>query len=96
MGSFYTVHATAGDPFEQFAGFEGLNPQDAQDIRIVVRLAATVRGRVLDAQTEEPITNFRAQIGAVDSFGRGRSSILLEATPSGIAAAGAHERRSEA
>ena len=69
MNSHYEVHATPGRPFEQYAGPGAVNPALTPEISIVVRLAGKLRGRVLDAGTEEPIKSFRADYGALSPFG---------------------------
>ena len=66
----YGVHATPSEPFESFPGFDAINPTATPEVTIVARLAAKLCGRVLDADTGEPINSFRAEYGAVKPFGR--------------------------
>ncbi len=65
----YRVHATPNRPFEKFAGFDAINPSETPEITIVVRQAAKLRGRVLDAQTEEPIKSYRVEYGEIHPMG---------------------------
>jgi RNA polymerase sigma factor (sigma-70 family) len=69
MDDRYRVHATPNPPFERFCGFDDLNPADTPEVVIVARLAATLRGRVLDAETNEPIGSFSADCGKRHMFG---------------------------
>ena len=70
MDADYRVHATPGDPFEQFAGFDKINPASMSEVRIVARTAARLLGKVVDAQTSAPVRNFRAELGEIEPFDR--------------------------
>ncbi len=59
----YRVHATPSPPYERFAGYDRINPAVTPEVKIVVRKAGRLRGRVVDAQTGDPVTSFRAEIG---------------------------------
>ncbi len=60
----YRVRAVPGvPPFEQYAGFDGINPAKTRELKIVTRRAGLLRGRVVDANTGEPVTAFRAEVG---------------------------------
>ena len=60
----YRVHAyPEDDQYEEFAGYEKINPVDTRDAIIVVRRRAALRGRVVDGQTGKPITQFEVECG---------------------------------
>lgn len=61
----HTVNATPSDPFEPFAGSRNMNPAETSTVSIVVRKSGRLRGKVVDAKSGEPISDFKAEIGSV-------------------------------
>ncbi|MBI2421374.1 MAG: sigma-70 family RNA polymerase sigma factor [Candidatus Hydrogenedentes bacterium] len=66
----YQLHATLGDPYEDFAGFENFHPADSPVVTIVARHAARLTGQVTDAETGAPVTRFVTEYGALMPDGR--------------------------
>lgn len=67
----YSVHAMPERAvYEEFSGHEHLNPVDSPEILIVVRRAATLNGRVLDAASGEPLSTFTIEYGELGNDGR--------------------------
>lgn len=69
LDDVYRVHATPSPPYEKYAGYDEINPAETPEVTIVARRAATIRGRVIDAVTGKPITQFELDYGELGFFG---------------------------
>lgn len=66
----YNLHATPGEPYVDFAGFDNINPAETPEVTIVVRNSAYLHGRVVDGESGEPITQFEVECGEIHNQDR--------------------------